>query len=364
MKKKAALIMALALAASILTGCGGGDNGSSEKNSSSASGGKNTSDSAGKNSSADSAGDSAESGQNPAEEEPQLTEEESQFTEEAQYQDNPLLEMIPQYLFETACALDGNIDYCYRYIPLSKYKKLREESTRQLDYKFDSIPQADGSVAAIRYSLCVGLVESADVYYVSNTADGKTVEFGGRFYPSDLSEMPAGYALPAIDYTDPTSLIEPLGWSVNDTYTVIDFVTTAFSNGELGECEDRIQGGECSYNGSSSFEWVENMFKKYFTEEMYDACYDAESGTLLGVYVNDNGTCVRKPVSPDEHVPEIVEVDVVTTGIRVDSCEINSELVVRTYLSGAAYGGEDYTVLSAIKKTENGWKISRCNERE
>lgn len=359
MKKKAALIMALALAARILTGCGGGDNGSSEKNNSSASA------SAGKNTSADSAGVSTESGQNPAEEEPQLTEEEPQFTEEAQYQqDNPLLEMIPQGLFETACDLDGDIDYCYRYIPLSKYKKLREESTRQPDYKFDSIPQADGSVAAIRYSLCVGLVESADVYYVSNTADGKTAEFGGRFYPSDLSEMPAGYALPAVDYTDPTSLIEPLGRSVNDIYTVIDFVTTAFSNGELGECEDRIQGGVCSYNGSSSYEWVESMFKKFFTEEMYDACYDAESGTLLGVYVNDNGTCVRKPVSPDEHVPEIVEVDVVTTGIRVDSCEINSELVVRTYLSGAAYGGEDYTVLSAIKKTENGWKISRCNERE
>lgn len=68
MKKKAALIMALALAASILTGCGGGDNGSSEKNNSSASAGKNTSDSAGKNSADDSAGDSAESGQNPAEE--------------------------------------------------------------------------------------------------------------------------------------------------------------------------------------------------------------------------------------------------------------------------------------------------------
>lgn len=58
MKKKATLIMALALAASILTGCAGGDNGSSEKNNSSASAGKNTS--------ADSADDSAESGQNPA----------------------------------------------------------------------------------------------------------------------------------------------------------------------------------------------------------------------------------------------------------------------------------------------------------
>lgn len=62
MKKKATLIMALALAASVLTGCGGGDNGSSEKNNSSASA------SAGKNTSADSAGVSTESGQNPAEE--------------------------------------------------------------------------------------------------------------------------------------------------------------------------------------------------------------------------------------------------------------------------------------------------------
>lgn len=60
MKKKATLITALALAASILTGCAGSDNGSSEKNSSSASAGKNTS--------ADSAGVSTESGQNPAEE--------------------------------------------------------------------------------------------------------------------------------------------------------------------------------------------------------------------------------------------------------------------------------------------------------
>lgn len=62
MKKKATLITALALAASILTGCAGSDNGSSEKNSSSASA------SAGKNTSADSAGVSTESGQNPAEE--------------------------------------------------------------------------------------------------------------------------------------------------------------------------------------------------------------------------------------------------------------------------------------------------------
>ena len=62
MKKKATLITALALAASILTGCAGGDNSSSEKNNSSASA------SAGKNTSADSADDSAESGQNPAEE--------------------------------------------------------------------------------------------------------------------------------------------------------------------------------------------------------------------------------------------------------------------------------------------------------
>ena len=62
MKKNATLITALALAASILTGCASGDNGSSEKNNSSASA------SAGKTTSADSEDDSAESGQNPAEE--------------------------------------------------------------------------------------------------------------------------------------------------------------------------------------------------------------------------------------------------------------------------------------------------------
>lgn len=164
--------------------------------------------------------------------------------------------------------------------------------------------------------------------------------------------------MPAADYTDPMSPIDTDGLTAGDIYTAIDFLADVFSKAEIGECENRFNGGICTYNGDSSYEWVLSLFKKYFTEDLFNACYDAESGTLLGKYVNDNGTCVRNPVAFGGPIPEVFKCEFVTNN--------DSEIVVRTYLRDTAYGpyGDEWTVISALTKTENGWKISRCNEKE
>ena len=284
------------------------------------------------------------------------TADEKQPTEEAaQTQDNPLLAMDAQELYEMAHELSGDDTPYIEYARIKKYHNVLEDSNRKLSYVYESFPQEDGSVAVVRSTIYVGLLECAESYYVSNTADGITAKLGERCDISDVSGMPEGYTMPAADYTDPMSPIDPDGLTAGDIYTAIDFLADVFSKAEIGECENRFNGGICTYNGDSSYEWVVSLFKKYFTEDLFNACYDAESGTLLGKYVNDNGTCVRNPVAFGGPIPPVFKCEFVTNN--------DSEIVVRTYLRDTAYGDE-WTVLSALTKTENGWKISRCNEKE
>lgn len=301
-------------------------------------------------------GDTSETAQTAEE---STTADEKQPTEEAaQTQDNPLLAMDAQELYEMAHELSGDDTPYIEYARIKKYQNILEDSNRKLSYVYESFPQEDGSVAVVRSTVFIELLECAESYYVSNTADGITAKLGERCDISDVSGMPEGYTMPAADYTDPMSPIDPDGLTAGDIYTAIDFLADVFSKAEIGECENRFNGGICTYNGDSSYEWVVSLFKKYFTEDLFNACYDAESGTLLGKYVNDNGTCVRNPVAFGGPIPEVVNCEFVTNN--------DSEIVVRTYLQETAYGpyGDEWTVLSALTKTENGWKISRCNEKE
>ena len=287
------------------------------------------------------------------------TADEKQPTEEsAQTEDNPLLAMDAQELYEMAHELSGDDTPYIEYARIKKYHNILEDSNRKLSCVYESFPQEDGSVAVVRSTVFIGLLECAESYYVSNTADGITAKLGERCDISDVSGMPEGYTMPAADYTDPMSPIDTDGLTAGDIYTAIDFLADVFSKSEIGECENRFNGGICTYNGDSSYEWVVSLFKKYFTEDLFNACYDAESGTLLGKYVNDNGTCVRNPVAFGGPIPEVVNCEFVTNN--------DSEIVVRAYLQETAYGpyGDEWTVLSALTKTENGWKISRCNEKE
>lgn len=303
---------------------------------------------------------SAENTSEPAQTaEESTTADEKQPTEEAaQTQDNPLLAMDAQELYEMAHELSGDDTPYIEYARIKKYHNILEDSNRKLSCVYESFPQEDGSVAVVRSTVFIGLLECAESYYVSNTADGITAKLGERCDISDVSGMPEGYTMPAADYTNPMSPIDPDGLTAGDIYTAIDFLADVFSKAEIGECENRFNGGICTYNGDSSYEWVVSLFKKYFTEDLFNACYDAESGTLLGKYVNDNGTCVRNPVAFGGPIAEVFKCEFVTNN--------DSEIVVRTYLRDTAYGpyGDEWTVLSALTKTENGWKISRCNEKE
>lgn len=303
---------------------------------------------------------SAENTSEPAQTaEESTTADEKQLTEEAaQTQDNPLLAMDAQELYEMAHELSGDDTPYIEYARIKKYHNILEDSNRKLSCVYESFPQEDGSVAVVRSTVFIGLLECAESYYVSNTADGITAKLGERCDISDVSGMPEGYTMPAADYTNPMSPIDPDGLTAGDIYTAIDFLADVFSKAEIGECENRFNGGICTYNGDSSYEWVVSLFKKYFTEDLFNACYDAESGTLLGKYVNDNGTCVRNPVAFGGPIPDVFKCEFVTNN--------DSEIVVRTYLRDTAYGpyGDEWTVLSALTKTENGWKISRCNEKE
>lgn len=303
---------------------------------------------------------SAENTSEPAQTaEESTTADEKQPTEEAaQTQDNPLLAMDAQELYEMAHELSGDDTPYIEYARIKKYHNILEDSNRKLSCVYESFPQEDGSVAVVRSTVFIGLLECAESYYVSNTADVITAKLGERCDISDVSGMPEGYTMPAADYTNPMSPIDPDGLTAGDIYTAIDFLADVFSKAEIGECENRFNGGICTYNGDSSYEWVVSLFKKYFTEDLFNACYDAESGTLLGKYVNDNGTCVRNPVAFGGPIAEVFKCEFVTNN--------DSEIVVRTYLRDTAYGpyGDEWTVLSALTKTENGWKISRCNEKE
>lgn len=288
------------------------------------------------------------------------TADEKQPTEEAaQTQDNPLLAMDAQELYEMAHELSGDDTPYFEYAPIDRYRDALEDSNRKLSYVYESFPQEDGTVAVVKSTLFVGLLECAEPFYVSSTADGITAEPGNRFYSYSSSlDIPEGYTIPVIDYNDPTSLIDPEGLTAGDIYMAIDTVVDAFFKMRFGECENGLNYGVCSYDGTSSYEWIEKLFKKYFVEETYNDNYDAETNTLIGRWVNDNGTCVKTEMYFGGPVPDVVKCEFVTNN--------DSEIVVRAYLRDTAYGpyGDEWTVLSALTKTENGWKISSCNVEE
>lgn len=286
--------------------------------------------------------------------------DEKQPTEEAaQTEDNPLLAMDAQELYEKANELAGDIeieDSLFNRNPLKKYEAVLEDSNRKLSYVYESFPQEDGSVAVVRSTTYAGLLECAESYYVSSTADGITAERGTRCYMGRVGDMPAGYTEPVIDYNDPTSLIDPEGLTAGDIYLAIDRVIDAFLYMNFGECEGGNSYGECFYNGTSSYEWLEKLFKKYFTEDTYNANYDAETNMLIGRWINDNGTCVKKEMGFGGPIPDVLKCEFVTNN--------DSEIVVRAYLGGYDFGDEEWPVLSTLTKTENGWKIVSCNVRE
>lgn len=288
------------------------------------------------------------------------TADEKQPTEEsAQTEDNPLLAMDAQELYETANELAGDIevqDSLFNRDPLKKYEAVLEDSNRKLSYVYESFPQEDGSVAVVRSTIYAGLLECAEFYYVSSTADGITAEPGTRCYMGRVGDMPAGYTEPVIDYNDPTSLIDPEGLTAGDIYLAIDRVIDAFLYMNFGECEGGNSYGECFYNGTSSYEWLEKLFKKYFTEDTYNANYDAETNMLIGRWINENGTCVKKEMGFGGPIPDVLKCEFVTNN--------DSEIVVRAYLGGYDFGDDEWTVLSTLTNTENGWKISSCNVRE
>lgn len=269
----------------------------------------------------------------------QSTEAASEPTKET-VQDSVLTTMSAQELYNAACEL--------------RNRDVTESKTKT--YTYESFPQEDGTVCVLRSSFVAGLLDAIELYTLSESDDGLQLGFNSTIDLVTRQYLPEGYLEPTIDYTDPTSLIDPDGLSADEIYTMIDDIQKVFSYIKVGHCEDGYEGGICTYDGNSSFEWLESMFKKYFTDELFNDCYDEESGWFINIYQNDNGTCTRKRVSFGGPQPE------------VESCEIvsqdDSEIVVRTYLSGRGYGGEDFTVLSALTNTENGWKISRCNERE
>lgn len=314
----------------------------------------NTAESAATAESAEPANDAGEPAQTA-----ESTPAEQPTEEAAQTEDNPLLAMDAQELYDKANELAGDIevqDSLFNRDPLKKYEAVLEDSNRKLSYVYESFPQEDGSVAVVRSTIYAGLLECAESYYVSSTADGITAEPGTRCYMGRVGDMPAGYTEPVIDYNDPTSLIDPEGLTAGDIYLAIDRVIDAFLYMNFGECEGGNSYGECFYNGTSSYEWLEKLFKKYFTEDTYNANYDAETNMLIGRWINDNGTCVKKEMFFGGPVPDVLKCEFVTNN--------DSEIVVRAYLGGYDFGDDEWTVLSTLTNTENGWKISSCNVRE
>ena len=301
-------------------------------------------------------GESAEPVSEPAQT-AESTPAEQPTEEAAQTEDNPLLAMDAQELYDKAHELAGDNTTPYININWSqKYEAVLEDSNRKLSYVYESFPQEDGSVAVVRSTIYAGLLECAETYYVSSTADGITAEPGEISYNGSKDDMPEGYTVPVIDYNDPKSLIDPEGLTAGDIYMAIDRVIDAFLYMNFGECEGGNSYGECFYNGTSSYEWLEKLFKKYFTEDTYNANYDAETNMLIGRWINDNGTCVKKEMYFGGPIPDVLKCEFVTNN--------DSEIVVRAYLGGYDFGDDEWTVLSTLTNTENGWKISSCNVRE
>ena len=262
-----------------------------------------------------------------------------QPTEEAA-QDNPLLAADAKELFVAASEL--------------KRRDASEDNVRT--YIYEKLPQEDGTVAAVRTTFIAGFPEKVNAYFLSYGESGMELETSLEEYTFDgITRKIDGYTVPFADYNDPRSTIDVDGLSAEELAAITDVIFNAFYYAWLGECEGGKMSGICSYNGDNSYEWVEKLFKKFYTDEMYDKYYNEETRTLLGAYSDEDGVCVKAALAFGGPVPSVVGYEMVSSD--------NSEIVFRTKLYSDMDDMEWY-VVSSLTNTEHGWKISRYNEDE
>ena len=266
-------------------------------------------------------------------------EKENDPTEEP-VQDNALLSMDAQELFVAASEIRG--------------KDASEDRIRTYIYK--TLPQEDGTVAVVRTSVLAGLPEMVDVYYLTYGDDGLEIKTSLLGYSiNEINGKIDGYTAPVVDYNDPRSTINVDGLSAEELADITDVIFNAFYYASLGECENGKMSGICSYNGDNSYEWVEKMFKKFYTDDMYNRYFNEETLTLMGAYSNEDGVCVKAALAFGGPVPSVMGYEMVSSD--------DSEIVFRTKLYSDMSDTEWY-VVSSLTNTENGWKISRYNEDE
>lgn len=262
-----------------------------------------------------------------------------QPTEEAA-QDNPLLAADANELFVAASEL--------------RRRDATEDNVRT--YVYEKLLQEDGEVAAVRTTFIAGFPEKVNAYCLSCGESGMELGFSLEDYTFvDIGRKIDGYTAPFVDYNDPRSTIDVDGLSAEELAAVTDVIFNAFYYAWLGECEGGKMSGICSYNGDNSYEWVEKLFKKFYTDDMYNSYYNEETRTLLGAYSDEDGVCVKAAVAFGGPVPSVVGYEMVSSD--------DSEIVFRTKLYSDMSDTEWY-VVSSLTNTENGWKISRYNEDE
>ncbi len=148
------------------------------------------------------------------------------------------------------------------------------------------------------------------------------------------------------------SLINPEGCSAEELAEMFDNAINLFQFGKVGEC-DGLEG-VCVYNGSDSFEWLETLFKQYFTDEMFDEFYDEETGNFLS-YANVDGVCHKRVLGFGGPQPDVIGYEIVTND--------DTEIVLRTRYSDS-FTETEYSTISSMVNTENGWRISQIGVYE
>lgn len=255
-------------------------------------------------------------------------------------QDNPLLAMDAKELFVAASEL--------------RRRDATEDNVRT--YVYEKLPQEDDTVAAVRTTFIAGFPEKVNAYFLTYGESGMELGYSLEEYTFDgITRKIDGYTVPFVDYNDPRSTIDVDGLSAEELAAVTDVIFNAFYYAWLGECEGGKMSGICSYNGDNSYEWVEKLFKKFYTDDMYDKYYSEETRALLGAYSDEDGVCVKAALAFGGPVPSVVGYEMVSSD--------DSEIVFRTKLYSDMSDTEWY-VVSSLTNTENGWKISRYNENE
>lgn len=260
-------------------------------------------------------------------------------TEES-VQDNALLSMDAQELFVAASEIRG--------------KDASEDRIRT--YTYETLPQEDGTVAVVRTSVIAGFPENVSAYFLTYGDSGlelKSSKLGYTF--NEINGKIDGYTAPVIDYNDPRSTIDVDGLSAEELADITDVIFNAFYYASLGECENGKMSGICSYNGDNSYEWVEKMFKKFYTDDMYNRFFNEETLTLMGAYSNEDGVCVKAALAFGGPVPSVVGYEMLSSD--------DNDIVFRTKVYSEMSDTEWY-VVSSLTNTENGWKISCYNEDE